>query len=254
MIQFLEILKNQNEPVYYFGGLCLLCAIVCFIFTKTTQTQVWGISAWYKPMKFFLSSFFLIWSMGWYMQYLPDNQSVIAYSWGMIVFLTFENIYIAWRASQGELSHFNVKTPFNAAMYTLMAVASAGISFWTAYIGILFFSNKITNISEVYLWGIRLGIILFVLFSLQGFAMGGRMTHTIGGADGSEGLPVVNWSKKYGDLRIAHFLGMHALQVIPVLSFYVVRNVNMVFVLTFAYGIITLAVFIQALQGKPLFR
>jgi NO-binding membrane sensor protein with MHYT domain len=64
----------------------------------------------------------------------------------------------------------------------------------------------------------------------------------------------VNWSKKYGDLRIAHFLGMHALQVIPLLSFYVVKNVNMVFVLALAYGIITLAVFIQALRGKSLFQ
>jgi hypothetical protein len=254
MIQFIEILKAKNEPMYYFGWLCLICAIVCFVLIKTTQTQVWGINAFYKPMKFYLSTVLLVWAMGWYMQYLPSNQSVTAYSWGMILLLGFENIYITWRASQGELSHFNVTTPFSASMYSMMAVASASISFWTAYIGILFFSNKIADISESYLWGIRLGIILFVLFSLQGFAMGGRMTHTIGGADGSEGLPVVNWSKKYGDLRIAHFLGMHALQIIPFLSFYVVRNVKMVFVLALVYGIITLAIFIQALQGKPLFK
>ncbi len=254
MLYFFDTLKSKNEPMYYFGWICLVCALICFILTKTTQTQVWNISAWFKPMKFFLSTLLLVWSMGFYMHYLGDNSAILPYSWGMIVLFTFENMYIAWRASQGQLSHFNVATPFNASMYSLMAVASTGISLWTAYIGVLFFTHKIEAMDESFLWGIRLGIVLFVVFSLQGFAMGARMTHTIGGADGSVGLPVVNWSKKYGDLRIAHFLGMHALQIIPLLSFYVVRNVRMVFVLSFIYGLLTLAVFIQALQGKPFIK
>ena len=84
--------------------------------------------------------------------------------------------------------------------------------------------------------------------------MGARLSHTVGGADGSEGLPVVNWSKKYGDLRISHFLGMHALQIIPWLSFYVLKNTLLVVLVAIIYALITTAIFIQALQGKPLIR
>jgi ABC-type microcin C transport system permease subunit YejE len=152
------------------------------------------------------------------------------------------------------MSHFNLKTPFSSAMFSVMAIASAGISVVVGYMGILFFSDKVAAIPEPYLWGIRMGIFLFVVFSLQGFAMGARLSHTVGAADGSQGLPIVNWSKTYGDLRIAHFLGMHALQILPILAYYVARNVKIVLIISLLYGIVTLAIFVQALQGKPLFR
>jgi hypothetical protein len=254
MIDFFNILKSKNEPMYYVGWLCLVAAIGCFVLTKTTETQVWGVNAWFKPFKFLLSTTIFLWSMGWYLQYFDKAPSVIWYSWGMILLLNFENVYIVYQASRGEISHFNLSTPFKATMFSLMAFAAAGISFWTAFIGLQFFSNKVADLPDSYLWGIRLGILIFFIFSLQGFAMGARLSHTVGGADGSEGLPVVNWSKKYGDLRIAHFLGMHALQIIPWLSFYVLKNALLVALVAVIYALITAAIFIQALQGKPLIR
>lgn len=254
MSDFFDVLKSKNEPMYYCGLICLVAAIGCLILTKTTQTQVWSVSAWFKPFKFLLSTTIFLWSMGWYLRYLNDTPSVVWYSWGMILLLNFENVYIIYQASRGELSHFNLSTPFKATMFSLMAFAAASISFWTAFMGLQFFSNKVSDLPEAYLWGIRLGILIFFFFSLQGFAMGARLSHTVGGLDGSEGLPVVNWSKKYGDLRISHFLGMHALQIIPLLSFYVLRSTKMVVFAAIIYALITTYVFIQALQGKPLMR
>ncbi|CCH52943.1 hypothetical protein BN8_01988 [Fibrisoma limi BUZ 3] len=254
MNAFLSQLRHSNEPLYYFGLGCLVAALLCLVLIQFTHTQVLGVNAWYKPMKFFLATGIFVWTMAWYMQYLGNNRAVVWYSWGLIVLFTFEDGYIAWQAARGQLSHFNVSTPLYSTLYGLMAVAAVGISLWTAYIALLFFQQDLPDLSGAYLWGIRLGLLLFIVFSMQGLSMGARLTHTIGGADGSPGLPVVNWSRRYGDLRIAHFLGMHALQILPLLSFYVLKSVRATVIAGLLYAILTTFVFWQAMQGRPLLR
>jgi hypothetical protein len=254
MVFFIQQLKTRNEPLFYFGLVCLLAAAVCLVLTKVSQTQVAGTSAWYKPFKFFLSSTIFVWSMGWYLHYLDASNAVYWYSISMILFLGFENVYIIIQAAQGQLSHFNVSTTLYASLWSLMAAAAVGISLWTAVIGIQFFTNDFSELPKAYVWGIRLGLIIFIIFSMQGLAMGARMAHTVGAPDGSPGLPVVNWSKRYGDLRIAHFLGMHALQVLPLVGFYLIKNVRGIIVLGIFYAGIVTFTFIQALMGKPMFK
>jgi hypothetical protein len=46
---------------------------------------------------------------------------------------------------------------------------------------------------------------------------------------------------------------MHALQVLPVLSFYVLKNTKLTIVIAILYGLLALSTLIQALKGKPLF-
>jgi hypothetical protein len=55
-----------------------------------------------------------------------------------------------------------------------------------------------------------------------------------------------------GDLRVSHFIGMHALQVLPILSYYVFKNTKWTIGLSVVYGLLALLTLIQAVQGKPL--
>ena len=253
MKAFILELKERSEPLFYFSLLCFLASLLFLVLTRFTVTQVGGVNAWYKPFKFALSIALYSSTMAWLISYLPHfNQSLFA--WSVIVLLGFEIIYITLQAARGQPSHFNVSSSLYASLYGLMAIAATAVSIYTAYIGVLFFKNDVPTLEGYYVWGIRLGILLFVIFSLEGFVMGSRLSHTIGAMDGGKGLPLVGWSTRYGDPRIAHFIGMHALQVLPLASYYLLKDVKATIALGIFYGVLALFTLIQALNGKPFIK
>ncbi len=251
---FLETLRSRNEILFFFGMLCFVLSLLFLALASVTNTQVMGVNAWYKPFKFAFSTLLYSWAMAWFCAYLPSSFNVLAFNWGIVILLGFEIAYIALQAGKGQLSHYNISTPIYAMLYSLMAVAATAVTLWTAYVGILFCTNTFPDLPDYYLWSIRIGIFLFVIFALEGFVMGGRMTHTIGGKDGASIIPILNWSTQFGDPRVAHFIGMHALQVLPFLSYYALKNVKMTIFVGVLYGVLAFFTLIQALQGKPLIR
>jgi hypothetical protein len=252
MITFLQQLKFRNETMFYFGVACLVLPMLFLIFAKTTTTQVYGVNSWYKPFKFAFSTLTFAWAMAWYCFYLP-NFNASLFNWTVIILLGFEIAYIALQAGRGQLSHYNQSTPVYAALFSMMALAASAVTIYTAYVGYLFFSNSFPELPTYYVWAIRLSIVLFVVFSFEGFAMGSRLSHNVGAANDNSNLLIVGWSKTFGDLRVAHFIGMHALQIIPIVSYYLLKNTKLTIALVIGYGFLALLTLIQALKGKPLF-
>jgi len=253
MIDFIQQLKHRNETLFYYGLLCLVLSFIFIILTKYTNTQVYNVNAWYKPFKFAFSTFLFAWAMAWYCYYLP-NFNIKLFNWSVIILLGFEIFYIAFQASKGQLSHYNLSTPVYAALYSIMALAATLVTLYTAYVGILFFTNSFPELPNFYVWAIRLGIIIFVIFSFEGFAMGSRLNHSVGTLNDNSNWFIIGWSKTVGDLRVSHFIGMHALQVLPILSFYVLKNTKLTVGLSVVYGLLALLTLIQALQGRSLIK
>jgi NO-binding membrane sensor protein with MHYT domain len=134
-----------------------------------------------------------------------------------------------------------------------MGLAATLVTLYTAYIGALFFTQSFSDLPLYYIWAIRLSILIFVIFSFQGFLMGSRMNHSVGALNDNSNWFIIGWSKTVGDLRVSHFIGMHALQVLPLLSFYIFKNTKATVIISVLYLLLATYTLAQALKGKPIF-
>ena len=253
MKQIIQELKKENYPLFLFGLINLLLGLLCMVLIIITDSQILGISSWIKPSKFFISSTIYCWTMLWFLRYLPTKKANTVFSWMVILVLTFENGYILWRASRGELSHFNTSSATSIMLFGLMGIAIGILTSWTAFINLQFFIIRLPQLKKSYLWGIRLGLFIFVFFAFSAYIMAANLSHTVGAADGGEGIPYLNWSKNFGDLRIAHFMGMHALQIIPFLAYFLFKKSWQTILFSFAYFLLNFWVLYNALNGEGLF-
>jgi hypothetical protein len=175
------------------------------------------------------------------------------FNWSVILLLGFEIVYIAIMAGKGETSHYNTSSPLYAGLFSMMALEATLVTLYTAYVSYQFFAHSFPQLPTYYLWAIRLSLLIFVVFSFEGFAMGSRLSHSVGALNDNSNLWILGWSKTVGDLRVSHFIGMHALQVLPVLSFYLIKNTKGTVIVALLYGILAVFTLLQALQGKSLF-
>ena len=245
---------RQLSPAFYYCGIAhLILFCVLLIVQQWDHRQLMGINVWVKPAKFAIS--IAIYSFTWplLLQYFSFEKTKERYTRFTVFALCFEMLCIASQAGRGELSHYNIHGVYNMLVFSLMGIVITTQTFYALYIGVLFFRVKPVVISASVLWGIRLGILLSGLFAFEGGLMAARLSHTVGAADGSKGLPLVNWSTVAGDLRIAHFMGLHALQLIPLFAVYISpKNKLVTFLFTGLYFVVVCGLLCNALLGRAL--
>lgn len=219
-----------------------------------------GINPWIKPLKFLVSIAIFLATIAWLMPEVDASlrqrrRLARVFAGAMIV----EVVCIAGQAARGTTSHFNYGTVVDGAIFQVMGVAitvntiAAAVMWWQL-------RRDTPPARAGYLLGVRLGLALFVFGSLQGFLIVANRGHAVPGPDGGLGLPFVNWSLDRGDLRIAHFVGLHALQALPLLGFALDRRAAMSFsvrrgvvgVAAAAWTGAMVATLLLALRGLPL--
>lgn len=238
------------------GLISFVCFAVLVVVSLFDQTEILGINRWIKPMKFFVSIGIFAWTTAVYLRFLNGFKKTSRFiSRAMIAVFFIEMFIINTQTLRGTTSHFNIATPFNAILFTVMGIAITFNTFLAAYLLFLYFKAQI-NLPKSIIWGMRFGLILFLASCIEGGYMSSQIGHAVGVADGGKGLPLLNWSTLGGDLRVAHFVGMHAFQAVPFFAYtletYKVKN-PMLLTVSFAiiyFGFFTF-VFVQALLGKP---
>ncbi|MCU0444106.1 MAG: hypothetical protein MUE85_04255 [Microscillaceae bacterium] len=211
-------LYQRNHWLTWVGCTFLLMALPALLLMMIDNRLILGINPWIKPLKFMLSAGAYVLTMAWLLDFFRENpRKVRRYAnwiaWAMIV----EIVLITVQAIRGVPSHFNNTSGLNSLIFSTMGgfILINTIIIVLIIIDLFRLRAQAGLIETDMLWAVRLGMILFLLGSLEAGFMLRLNAHTVGAPDGGVGLPFLNWSRQFGDLRIAHFVGIHAIQVLP---------------------------------------
>jgi ABA DEFICIENT 4-like len=271
---------HTNWSLTMLGVALILVFLAALAGVLIDHRVIIGAPAWLKPAKFAVSvsvyCFTFVWLLGFVenrprLARLAANVTAVSFIVEMTVILT--------QAARGTTSHFNVTTPLNTFLWLTMGAFIVVVWTMNLLLAILLLFEEIPN--RPLAWSLRLGLLVSLVGMGSGFLMvrptheqlvamaanhGPRIVgaHSVGVADGGPGLPIVGWSTVAGDLRPAHFVGIHAMQLLPFFAWFVARRRNwfvyfqeihrlaLVCTVGFAYLALVLLLVWQALRGQSL--
>ena len=225
---------RRNPPLVALVLAMAALATVALVGLVLDPRTITGAPAWMKPLKFAVSIAIYGATLHWMLSFIPERPRFVAViSWGVLLALGLEMALIVMQVLRNTTSHFNQATLFDAAVFSTMGTAIAGLWVLNAIVAFLLARRRFAEAPIV--WGVRLGLVA----GLLGMAVAFLMTqatpeqealmaatgssaivgaHAVGVVDGGPGLPLVGWSTEGGDLRVAHFVGLHALQGLPLIG------------------------------------
>ena len=210
---------QPGAVVHRFNVFNVALAGLALLLLPLDPRLITGVPAWWKPLKFAFSTTAYVWTLAWLLADFAARQrpAVRRIGQGVALSMTVELLIIFGQAARGVPSHYNVSTALNGALFGLMGgfiALNTGLVAWA--LGLAWRQRPQGPAS--YAWGVRLGLLVFLAGSGLGGVMVRHLGHTVGAADGGPGWPGLGWSTRAGDLRVAHFLGLHALQALPLLG------------------------------------
>jgi hypothetical protein len=252
--------RRRNAALWgaavFFLALMLPTLAALFLDGRTIN----GVSVWVKPLKFEASIAFYLATLAWLWGYLaPKGWSrwIHAFAAVSIGLLGFEIAYIVLQSARGVGSHFNTATPIEGLMFTLMGLAAVVFTAFPAALGIALARHPAPGLAPAFRLAMVLGLILTAVFGIAtGAAIAINGGHWVGAAaTDAGGLPVFGWTRTGGDLRVAHFFALHALQVLPVAGWLIAQRRPdaraAVWILAAAFAALTLYTLGEALAGRP---
>jgi hypothetical protein len=203
------------------GVLTLFCALSLAI----PAQEILGVHPALKPFKFAISIALFLGSLGVVIPRLAlTSTQQDGFAWMLTTTMGIEMTVILVQALRGTTSHFNIQNVLNRSLWSIMMFAIVVATVGMLLLAVIAMLSPLRSADGEPMPSLleaawRAALWTFLLSAVSGFSMGGRMQHSVGGADGGPGLPLLNWSLRYGDLRVSHFISMHALQTLPLLAF-----------------------------------
>lgn len=268
--------RSWHRPLVLISVAMVVMAVASAVGLIADDRVLVGAPIWAKPFKFSVSFVAYCLSLAWMLSLLPRGRRVGWWA-GTVVALAslVEMVIIAGQTMRGKRSHFNHETPFDEGLFNAMAVTVVILWLGTFAVTVLLLRARIADRASA--WAMRSGIVLALAGAAVGFLMtqpapGQRRgvskvvgAHSVGVPDGGPAMPLTGWSTTGGDLRIPHFVGMHALQLLPLLVMVLTAlaprfvrladdrvRLRLVLLASGVYAAAFALVLWQALRGQPL--
>ncbi len=268
-------LWHASPPLTGVGLLMLVAAAASVVGMLVDPRIITGAPAWLKPFKFAISTAIYSLTLAWIFTWLPDWPRLRrVVGWTTAIVFVLEVAIIDFQAWRGTTSHFNVSTPLNATLFAVMGSAILVQTLVSVAVAIALWRHRFTD--RALGWALRLGMTLTIIGALTGPLMtrptaaqlaaaraGERMTvvgaHTVGAVDGGPGVPLTGWSREHGDLRAAHFIGLHAVQALALIAVGLRRwrrpeavRVQVLLAAAASYLSLFLLLLVEALRGRSI--
>jgi hypothetical protein len=268
----LKRLWQTSPELITTAALMLVVLVGAFVGLAVDPTVITGAPAWLKPAKFAVSITIYTVTLAWIFTLLPEwttTRRIIG--WGTAVTMVLEMAIIGTQAWRGTTSHFNVGTPTDAILFAIMGAAIVAQTLSTIAVAVALWRNQFQD--KALGWALRFGMVLTIVGALTGGLMTRPTTaqleaarsgelmkiagaHTVGAPDGGPGLTATGWSTEHGDLRVPHFFGLHALQVLPLIAVLLSRRgvreaarVRLSLIAAASYAGLYLILVVQAIRG-----
>ncbi|RLP88432.1 hypothetical protein EAD89_16725 [Micromonospora sp. BL4] len=264
---------HWHRPLMVFVYAMAVLTVISAVGILVDSRVLTGAPIWLKPFKFAVSFVVYGTTLAWMLSLLPRRSRIAEWAGTVIVAMAvIEMVVIVGQVLRGTTSHFNGTSPLNAALFSVMGAAIMVLFAAHFVIGIVVLIRRIPDrvAARAVAWGLGLSLLgmlaaVPMVLPMQEPGIDGISgAHAVGVLDGGAGLPVVGWSTTGGDLRIGHFVGLHALQALPILAILLSRflgarldertRARLVVVAGAAYGVLTVLLTWQALRGQPLLR
>ncbi len=256
---------SRTESIFWItaGTFLVLFAVTLGMHTVDKRLMA-GESVWTKPLQFDAALALHFATLALATRALSATYRESTLLLGVAIAATFsagfEIVYMSVQAARQQASHFNLSTPFHAAMYSLMAAGAFVITAAAGAVGVATFFDENSHLSLVSRSALALGLIGGTLLTLiVAFRMGAALNHHVGvESTNSPRVPLFGWSRTVGDLRVPHFLATHMMQAMPAAGLAIERvgsgtlALAAVWLLAVVWAALTLFAFNRALAGQPL--
>lgn len=255
MTTLLADARRGHPGLFWFAATMAVAAVVFAGLAVVDQRTLLGSPLWFKPLKFAISFVLYGGALAWMLGQLRERR-MRWIGWIIVAASAIEMAIIAGQAARGVRSHFNTDDQLGIALYSIMGVTIVVLYLATLAIAVRFLREP--GRDRALTLAIRLGLVVSLVGMAVGFLMVADSAHAVGVADGGPGLPLVGWSTTGGDLRPAHFVGMHALQVLPLLAALLAgrglpeaNRARIVLAVAAGYAAFVLLLTWQALRAQP---